>query len=188
MAKKLQDKETVSLEELLLSNIYTQEALINILDKKGLLKKDEVLEEIKMERANAINYRKRLEKQRDEFADVASSRILSKLISVKDDLNRIIKNGKDDIPADHMKGIELLLQRVDGMFDSEGVSISKIESGKTRYDPNKHEAIMAIPTDDLKPNIIMDLVTNGVIMKERVLKAAQVVISKGLPKAKEEPP
>lgn len=47
MAEKLDPKETVSLEELLLSNIYTQEALINLLDKEGLLKKEKVLEEIK---------------------------------------------------------------------------------------------------------------------------------------------
>lgn len=47
MAEKLDQKETVSLEELLLSNIYTQEAIINLLDEKGLLKKEEVLKEIK---------------------------------------------------------------------------------------------------------------------------------------------
>ena len=47
MAEKLDPKETVSIEELLLSNIYTQEAILNLLDEKGLLKKEDVLEEIK---------------------------------------------------------------------------------------------------------------------------------------------
>jgi hypothetical protein len=47
MAEKLDMKEIVSFEELLMSNIYTQEALINLLDAKGFIKKVELLEEIK---------------------------------------------------------------------------------------------------------------------------------------------
>ena len=47
MAEKLDPKETVSFEELLMSNVYTQEALINLLEAKGIIKKAELLEEIK---------------------------------------------------------------------------------------------------------------------------------------------
>lgn len=47
MAEKLNPKETVSFEELLMSNVYTQEALINLLEKKGLFKKEELLEELR---------------------------------------------------------------------------------------------------------------------------------------------
>ena len=47
MAKKLDFKETVSFEELLMSNVYTQEALINLLEAKEIIKKTDLLEEIK---------------------------------------------------------------------------------------------------------------------------------------------
>ena len=47
MAKQLNSKEIVSFEDLLTSNIYTQEALINVLEKKGIITKRELLEEIK---------------------------------------------------------------------------------------------------------------------------------------------
>ena len=46
MAKKLNSNEVVSLEEVVISNVFTQEALINILVKKGLINKKELLEEI----------------------------------------------------------------------------------------------------------------------------------------------
>ena len=39
MAEKLHSKETVSFEELLMSNVYIQEALINLLDAKGIIRK-----------------------------------------------------------------------------------------------------------------------------------------------------
>lgn len=53
MAEKLDLKEMVTLEELLMSNVYAQEALINILEKKGIIDKKELLEEIKRLRALA---------------------------------------------------------------------------------------------------------------------------------------
>jgi hypothetical protein len=47
MTEKIDPKETVTFEELLMSNVYTQEALINLLEKKGIIDKQELLEEIK---------------------------------------------------------------------------------------------------------------------------------------------
>ena len=47
MVEKLNPKEMVSFEEVLLSNVYTQEALVNLLEAKGIIKKSELLEEIK---------------------------------------------------------------------------------------------------------------------------------------------
>ena len=46
MGNKLGPKETVSFEEILMSNVYAQEAMINMLERKGLLSRKEVLEEI----------------------------------------------------------------------------------------------------------------------------------------------
>jgi len=47
MAKKLDLKEMFTLEELIMSNVFTQEALINLLRKKGLITNEELIEEIK---------------------------------------------------------------------------------------------------------------------------------------------
>ncbi len=52
MAEKLDLKEMISFEELLMSNIYTQEALINLLETKGIITKAELLEEIKKLKEN----------------------------------------------------------------------------------------------------------------------------------------
>ncbi len=53
MAEKLNPKETVSLKEVVMSNVYTQEALVNLLEEKGVLTKKEVIEEIvRIDKAN----------------------------------------------------------------------------------------------------------------------------------------
>ena len=52
MAKKLDQKQTVDLKELLMSEVIQSEALINLLDKKGIISKQELLEEMKRVQAN----------------------------------------------------------------------------------------------------------------------------------------
>ena len=47
MAEKLDPREIVTFEELLMSNVIEQEALVNLLEKKGIIKKAELIEEIK---------------------------------------------------------------------------------------------------------------------------------------------
>jgi hypothetical protein len=47
MAKKLDTKEIVSAEEFLMSEVIQSETLINLLDKKGIVSKQELLEEMK---------------------------------------------------------------------------------------------------------------------------------------------
>ena len=51
MAQKLDERETVEFKELLLSEVIQSEALINLLDRKGIVSKRELLEEVK--RVNA---------------------------------------------------------------------------------------------------------------------------------------
>jgi glycyl-tRNA synthetase alpha subunit len=47
MAEKLDHKQTVDLKELLMSEVIQSEALINLLDSKGIISKQELLEEMK---------------------------------------------------------------------------------------------------------------------------------------------
>ena len=53
MVKKEDSREAVPIEKVVMSNVYTQEAIINLLERKGLLTKKEVLEEIKRMRVEA---------------------------------------------------------------------------------------------------------------------------------------
>jgi len=58
MAEKIDPKEIVSLKELLMSEVIQSEALINLLDKKGIISKQELLEEMKKVQAGMVNAKK----------------------------------------------------------------------------------------------------------------------------------
>jgi len=54
MAKKLDQKQIVDFKELLMSEVVQSEALINLLDKKGLVSKQELLKEMKRVQASMM--------------------------------------------------------------------------------------------------------------------------------------
>ncbi len=54
MAKKLDQKEAVSFQELLIGNMIEQEALVNLLERKGIISKQELLEEIQRLKKAAV--------------------------------------------------------------------------------------------------------------------------------------
>ena len=58
MAKKLDTKQTVDLREVVISEIIQSEALVNLLERKGLITKDELLEEIKRVQASVVKAEK----------------------------------------------------------------------------------------------------------------------------------
>ncbi len=54
MAEKLDQKQTIDFKELLMSEVIQSEALINILDRKGIISKQELLDEMKMVQSRMI--------------------------------------------------------------------------------------------------------------------------------------
>ena len=58
MAKELDPKETVGFKELLMSELIQSEALINLLERKGIISKEELLEEIKLVQASMLKVEK----------------------------------------------------------------------------------------------------------------------------------
>jgi len=58
MAKKLDPKQTVDLREVVISEIIQSEALVNLLERKGIITKEELLEEIKKVQASMLKVEK----------------------------------------------------------------------------------------------------------------------------------
>ncbi len=180
--KKSEDTKIESENSELKENIQEEEEVMIEISEKRLNELENAesiaLENLKRERAESINYRKRLQKQRDEFAELASVRVLNKLLNVKDDLKRVIDNANDEIPQNHLEGINLVEQRLEGIFNQEGVEIIKIKEGTTLYDPNMMEAVVSQELDNVKPNTVLGVISQGFKKGERILRAAKVMISK----------
>lgn len=119
------------------------------------------------------NYKKRIE--RDNALTYASMKgdIIKKILPALDDLERALQNR----PADDAwaNGIELIARKLQNTLESEGVK--KIEAKGAAFDPNFHEAITHEPSDEVESEHIIEVVQNGYILGERVIRPALVRVA-----------
>jgi len=99
--------------------------------------------------------------------------IIKKVLPVLDDLERALQNR----PADDAwaNGVELVARKFQNILDMEGVK--KIEAKGAAFDPNFHEAISNEPSDEVESGHVIDVVQNGYVIGERVVRPALVRVA-----------
>lgn len=119
------------------------------------------------------NYRKRLDRERENEKVWMKGDIVKKVLPVLDDLERALQNRSAEDPwAD---GIELVARKFQNILESEGVK--KIEALGTEFDPNFHEAISHEPADGAQSGSVIGVVQNGYMLGERVIRPALVRVA-----------
>lgn len=123
--------------------------------------------------ADFQNFRKRMERDNETFKASTKGDIFKKVLPVLDDLERALQNR----PADDAwaNGIELVVRKFQNILDMEGVK--KIEAKGMAFDPNFHEAISHEPSDDVESGHVIDVVQNGYVIGERVVRPALVRVA-----------
>ena len=122
------------------------------------------------------NYRKRTNKERLDLITNANSDLLKDLIPVIDDFERAITNNAD---ADDIEGIKegfsLIYSKYKGLLQSKG--LKAMEAKGEVFDPELHEAIANLPTEDKKmKGKVIDDVEKGYFLNDKVLRFAKVVV------------
>ena len=126
--------------------------------------------------ADLVNYRRRAEEEKDEIRRSAKSTLLIKMLSTVDDLDRALAMIPGDQSAGWGEGIELVRRNVVNTLDSEGVT--HVETLGKLYDPAYAEALLFRETEDGDEGTVVEVFKEGYMYKDRVLRAAQVVVAK----------
>ena len=126
--------------------------------------------------ADLVNYRRRAEEEKDEIRRNAKSTLLMKMLSTVDDLDRALAMIPGDESAGWGEGIELVRRNVVNTLDTEGVT--KVETLGKPYDPAFAEALLFRETEDGDEGSVIEVFKEGYMYKDRVLRAAQVVVAK----------
>jgi molecular chaperone GrpE len=141
------------------------------------LKSNEYLDGWQRSRAEFANYRKRVEREREQiYQDVAGS-IMRRFLDVVDDLERALKNSpKEGEGAEWAKGIELIYRKMLVAMEAEGIK-PMVTDGQV-FDPNFHEAISHEDNPDHESGEIIEVVQNGYLIGDRVLRPALVRVAR----------
>lgn len=127
------------------------------------------------------NTKKRLEKDKYSAIDYAVEKFAQDLLEVLDNLTLALKAGENkDIKSEDMlknltEGIDLTFKKFEKVLEK--YSIVKIDTS-IEFDPNIHNAISQVESDQHKSNEIVEVFQEGYKLKDRVLRASMVSIAK----------
>lgn len=151
------------------------EELENLLNQvaEAETKKQEYLDALQRERADFTNFRRRVESEKSQMWEQASSEAVKKLLPVLDDLERAIANRQaGDAWAD---GIEMVYRKFKSILEKEG--IATIEALGQPFDPNLHEAIMQEESQEYESGVVIAVLQQGYLHGGRVLRPAMVKVA-----------
>lgn len=123
--------------------------------------------------AEFINYKNRV--QRDRELDYASMKgdIIRKILPVLDDLERSLAHRPEG--DSWANGMELIARKFQNILEAEGVK--RIEAAGKPFDPNFHEAISSEPSEDVESGHVIEVMQNGYMLGERVIRPAMVRVA-----------
>lgn len=119
------------------------------------------------------NYRKRIERDNELMYTSMKGDILKKVLPALDDLERALQNR----PADDAwaNGVELIARKLQNVLEAEGVK--RIQAVGAEFDPRFHEAISHEPAEDVASGHVIEVVQNGYMLGERVIRPALVRVA-----------
>ncbi|MDU5080581.1 nucleotide exchange factor GrpE [Tissierella sp. P1] len=178
MKNKDQDKKENS--EVIEEDICKEEIEETSKDlEEALESKDKELEELNNKllrlQADFINFRKRAEKEKESTISYALESFVCNLLPIIDNFQRAMES-ENDKENNFYKGIEMIYQQLMKVLNENGVE--QIKSLGESFDPNFHHAVFMEESNDYEEGKITEVLQNGYILKDRVIRPSMVKVAK----------
>jgi len=133
---------------------------------------EELEEKLKRKQAEFQNYKKRMDKRREQEQKRATEDLVTRLLDVRDNLERALGQDED---TDIRSGVESTLRQLDDVLDAENVEVIDPDPGGD-VDPTQHQVLARVDSDQ-PDGAIADVHRPGYEMADKVLREAQVTVS-----------
>jgi molecular chaperone GrpE len=131
--------------------------------------------------AETQNVRRRLEKDAQDARAYAATAFARDILSVADNLSRGLDAMPEAMRTDEankglVTGLEATQRELLAVFERHG--IKRIAAMGMPLDPNQHQAMIEMPSDDVEPGTVVQELQAGYMIKDRLLRPAMVAVSK----------
>ena len=126
--------------------------------------------------ADFVNYKRRIEEERQELVRNASVSFIHRLLPVIDDFQLALEHVPKGKRGSWFDGIELILRKLQSTLDSEGVTSFGPELGSL-FDPSSQEAVFYEQVEDQEPGSIVRVFRPGYKIFDKILRPAQVSVA-----------
>ena len=144
---------------------------------KARAEAESYLDDLRRLQADFDNYRKRTLREQTARAASASQALVTRLLPVLDNFERAVSAAEQSRDFDGMlKGVEMVLGTLRGVLEGEG--LVKIEAEGKPFDPERHEAVIAVEHEGAEPGMVVDIIRAGYELGGKVLRPAMVKVAK----------
>ncbi|GAB5404220.1 MAG: nucleotide exchange factor GrpE [Aureliella sp.] len=145
----------------------------------------EAQQEVLRVRAEMENFRKRQQRESDAALKYANMNLVRDLLEAVDNLKRATDAAQDDnaSAAALRDGVVMVGQQIEGVLEKYGCKA--IDALGCEFDPNVHEAIGQMPSEEHAAGIVAQEVAVGYRLHDRVVRPSSVLVSTGAPAAAE---
>ncbi|APG24766.1 nucleotide exchange factor GrpE [Syntrophotalea acetylenica] len=130
------------------------------------------------ERAELENFRKRMQREKEDLVRFANENLLREVLTVVDNLERAIDHarGSEETVQGLMEGVEMTLSQCRKLLEKFGVT--PVAAVGEPFDPTWHEAMGQLESAEHPPNTVLQEMQKGYLLNDRLLRPALVLVSK----------
>ena len=178
-----ESKEKVSAPYIGEESVASKEELVEELEKT---KKEATENYDKYLRTSAEfeNYKRRAIKERADAINYGNERLIKDILPIVDGLERALDHAynSEDFDA-FVEGLRLIYDKLLVSLEKHGVE--RIDAAGKDFDPNFHEAMLQVETEEYENNKIVEELEKGYLLNGRLLRPAKAAISKSISKEKQ---
>ncbi len=124
--------------------------------------------------ADFVNYKRRIEQEREEFNKFANSSLMLSLLPILDDLERALDHVSQKRAPQWAEGVKLIERKLRATLEAQG--LAPIKALGEQFDPKLHEAVRQ---DKGEQGIVIEEMQKGYTLHGRLLRPAMVVVGNG---------
>lgn len=122
------------------------------------------------------NYKRRVNKDKEDIIRYGNESLLNALLPVIDNLELALKHASDGVSDGLVQGVEITLKEMNKTLEKFG--LKAIDAEGRHFDPSVHHAMTQVVRDDIEENIVVEEFRKGYMLKEKVLRPSLVAVSK----------
>ncbi|MFN3479426.1 MAG: nucleotide exchange factor GrpE [Thermodesulfovibrionales bacterium] len=122
------------------------------------------------------NYKKRVQKEKEELIKYGNEALLYELLNVLDNLEMALKHSSENVSEGLVKGVEMTLREFQRITEKFGL-IPIVALGRP-FDPSLHHAMSQVERDDVEDKTVVEEFRKGYMYGDKVLRASLVAVSK----------
>jgi len=180
-----EEQETVASQ-----NTQETETAEEAKEKKGLGKKKkadkkteayeakiaELDDRVKRQMAEFENFRKRTEKEKATMFEMGAKSVVEKILPVVDNFERgLAAIPEEDKTSPFAEGMNMIYKQL--MTELEGLGVKPIEAVGKEFDPNLHNAVMQVESDEYEEGVIAQELLKGYMYRDTVVRYSMVAVT-----------